>query len=170
MGGRIVLLGGPAGAGKSTLARGWAAGRARAVHVQLDDVRGLIAGGPADPQQAGELQAEQYRASVAATCGLARGFSARGYDVAVDDVLEPDAFEQHWRPELDGLDWQVVIVLPSLGETLARSAARRKRVLEEHTRAQHALCSHWPASRRIDTTGLSVAESLDLLDQALAVE
>ena len=162
---KVVLFGGPAGAGKSTLARAWCATRERAAHVELDRVRQLVVQGLADPQRPGELQEEQYALSVEATCALARAFADGGYDVAVDDVLEPDAFERHWRPALAGLDWDVVIVLPSLEETLARSRGRGKRVLEAHTRSQHAACSRWPAAHRIDTTGLTVEESLRLLQE-----
>ena len=166
--GTIVLFGGPAGAGKSTLARAWCATRATAAHIELDAIRGLIVSGLADPQKRGARQDEQYRLSVAAACGLAQTFAQAGVDVAVDDVLEPAAFEQLWRPLLAALDWRVVIVLPTLAETLARSAARGKRVLERHTRRQHERCSAWPAARRIDTTGLSVAAGLRLVEAALA--
>ena len=168
MHGRVVLFGGPAGAGKSTLARAWCATRERAAHVELDEVRRLIVAGLADPQEPNDTQAEQYGVSVAATCALGSAFAAAGYDVAVDDVLEPETFERYWRAELEGLDWSIVIVLPSLEETLARSAAREKRVQERHTRDQHRACSGWPASARIDTTGLSVAESLRLVEDAVA--
>lgn len=94
-------------------------------------------------------------------------FLEAGYDVAIDDVLPPAAFEEHWRPLFAGLTWRIVIVLPSLEETLARSRAREKRVLERHTRDQHAASLGWPESVRIDTTGLSVRESLLLAQQRL---
>ena len=86
---------GPAGAGKSTLARAWCATRPRAVHVELDEVRHLIVSGLAEPQDAGALQAEQYGTSVAACCALAREFVAAGYDVADDDAVDPETFERH---------------------------------------------------------------------------
>ena len=159
----IALFGGPAGAGKSTLARAWCATRERAVHVELDAVRSLIVRGLANPQEASDLQAAQYATSVLATCALARAFAGDGYDVAVDDVLEPDAFERWWRPALDDADWRVVIVLPSLEETLTRSGGRAKRVAERHTRVQHARCAAWPAKLRVDTTRLDVAASLALV-------
>ena len=162
----LLLLGGPAGAGKSTLARAWCAARGRAAHVQLDEVRHLIVAGRADPQQGGSLQGEQYALSVRATVALARTFVEGGYDVAADDVLEPAAFERHWRPLLDGLDWRLVIVLPDLEEVLRRSRAREKRVLELHSRAQHAGCGGWPREYRVDTTSLSIAESLVLVRRA----
>ena len=159
----LILFGGPAGAGKSTLARAWCATRPRAAHVELDEVRDLIVAGRADPQQPGSLQGEQYALSVRACCALARVFLADGYDVAVDDVLEPAAFDRYWRPLLDGLDWRVLVLLPTLEEVLRRSHARPKRVLEQHSRAQHAACAAWPAQQRVDTTGLTPAQSLALV-------
>ena len=58
-----------------------------------------------------------------------------------------------------------MVVLPDLEEVLRRSRAREKRVLEAHTRAQHAACAAWPPEYRIDTTHLAVDESLALVSQ-----
>lgn len=161
--GVVALFGGPAGGGKSTLARAWCATSLQAAHVELDEIRHLIVSGRADPQEAGDLQAAQYGLSVEATCALARAFADGGCDVAIDDVLEPAAFERYWRPRLEGLSWKLVVVLPSLDETLARSVRRDKRVKEEHTRTQHARCAEWDEAVRIDTTGLDLEQSLALV-------
>lgn len=161
--GLVVLFGGPAGAGKSTLARAWCATRQLSAHIELDEVRHLIVSGRADPQEPSELQAAQYQLSVQATSALARAFADGGCDVAIDDVFEPDAFDVYWRPQLDRLVWKLVVVLPSLDETLARSAMRDKQVKEEHTRAQHARCAQWDESVRIDTTALGLEQSLALV-------
>jgi len=40
-------------------------------------------------------------------------------------------------------------------------------VLEEHTHTQHTRCLLWPPEHRIDTTGLSVEESLRLVLERL---
>jgi len=165
--GIAVLFGGPAGAGKSTLARAWCTTRSQAAHIELDEIRKLIVSGLADPQEHGERQAAQYLLSVQATCGLARTFTDEGYDVAIDDVFEPESFERYWQPLLGGLAWKLVVVLPSLDETLARSAGREKRVREEHTRMQHALCADWDEAVRIDTTGLDPERSLGLVVERL---
>ena len=91
--GSVVLFGGPAGAGKSTLARAWCATRTQAAHLEVDEIRALIVSGLADPQEPSETNTAQYRASVEATCALARTFTTNSIDVAIDDVLQPDAFE-----------------------------------------------------------------------------
>lgn len=166
----LVLFGGPAGAGKSTLAGTWCSTRARAAHIQLDAVRALIVAGQADPQQPGDLQTAQYALSVRACCALARVFLADGYDLAIDDVLEPGPFATFWQPALAGLQPRLVIVVPSLEETLRRSRARAKRVQERHTVAQHATCLDWPAPPRIDTTACDLAASLALVEVAIALQ
>ena len=164
-----MLFGGPAGAGKSTLARLWCSTRDRAAHLELDSVRGLVVQGLADPQEPGAVEEEQYLTAVEATCALARTFAEAGYDVAVDDVLEPERYERDWRPRLAGLDMRLVVLLPGLDETLDRAASRRdKRVREQHIRAQHDRCLAWPAEQRIDTTGLTPQESLGLVLERLA--
>ncbi len=166
--GTIALFGGPAGAGKSTLARAWCATRPQAAHIELDEIRQLILSGLTDPQESSDLGEEQYRLSVEATCALARTFANGGCDVAIDDVFEPVAFGRYWMSQLDGLTWKLVIVLPSLAETLARSAQREKRVMERHTRTQHTRCADWDAAKRIDTTGLDVEQSLALVLERLS--
>jgi predicted kinase len=166
--GQVVLFGGPAGAGKTTLARAWCATRPQAAHLELDAIRGLIATGLADPQEPGELQDAQYRLSVQATCALARAFATGGYDVAIDDVFEPDTFERYWRQALDGLAWKLIVILPSLETAIARSRQREKRVLEHHTRTQHARCAAWDEGIRIDTTDVDPNQSLALVLDRLA--
>ena len=156
----LVLFGGPAGAGKSTFAAAWCATRERAVHLQLDDVRSLIVSGLADPQSNDGAVGPQYKLSVRACCRLAAVFLEASYDVAIDDVLEPSAFEEAWRPALGSMAFTAVIVLPSLDETLQRSRNREKHVREDLTRSQYEACEQWPEELRLDTTGLSVRESL----------
>jgi chloramphenicol 3-O-phosphotransferase len=163
-----VLFGGPAGAGKSTLARAWCQTRPLATHVELDEIRHLIISGLADPQEFSDLQEEQYRLSVEAACALARIFAVNGYDVAIDDVFEPDAFTRYWSPQLTNLPWTLVVLLPELEVVLARSAQREKKVIASHTQTQHRRCAEWPSELRIDTTGLSISESLTLVQEHLA--
>ena len=131
------------------------------MHLQLDDVRSLVVSGFADPQTGDpELVSAQYDLSVQACCSLARTFFDGGYDVAIDDALELGAYERVWCPSLAGLEHGMIIVLPSLEVTLQRSRAREKRVREDITRRQHVACTSWSEALRLDTTGMSVSESL----------
>ena len=53
--------------------------------------------------------------------------------------------------------------------TLRRGFKRGKLVLEHHVRHQHTLSEQWPASTVIDTTGLTVGETLIRIDELLAI-
>jgi chloramphenicol 3-O-phosphotransferase len=164
----MVMFTGPAGAGKTTLARAWCATRSRAVHVELDEVRNLIVSGLVDPQTVGPVQAEQYGTSVAACCALVREFIRMGYDVAVDDAVDPGGFERYWLPHLESIKYSVVVVRPSLGAVLARGAGRSKRVRPDVVHDQYAAASRWPTERTIDTTEQSIEESLESVHRLIA--
>jgi predicted kinase len=166
----IVLLGGPAGTGKSTVGAAWCRSRPRAAMVELDAVRDCILGGRADPQIITTAQAEQYETSVRASAALARAFHADGYDVVVEEVFDPEVFDRCWMPLLDGLPWRLVILLASLEVTLQRGSGRDKSVMEHHVRHQHALSEQWSASTVIETTGLTVSETLIRIDGLLTTE
>jgi chloramphenicol 3-O-phosphotransferase len=160
----VLLLAGPAGAGKSTLARAWCHTRLVAAHVQLDTVRNLLVQGLVDPRAVGELrQAEQWQASVSATCALVRSFAKSGIDVAVDDVMLPADVEDVWQPMLNGLLTHLVVVLPSLEEALARGRIRDK----QRPRAPRCLPARrvraLAPSAQLDTTGQTVGESVNAL-------
>ena len=133
------------------------------MHIELDAVRSLIISGTADPQEPGDLQSEQYETAVQACCALASVFLSSGYDVAIDDVLELDAFNRSWMPALGEMEAKVVILVPKLDETLHRAAMRTKRVKPELIWAQHTACSIWPQSAQVDSTGLTLDETLQLL-------
>ena len=161
--GLLLLLTGPAGAGKSTVARLWAASRPRGVHIQLDHIRSLIVGGYAEPQERGPAQTEQYEVSALACISLARQFTESGYDVVLCDVFPRELFERLWRPRLNGVEWRIVVLLPELNETLKRAARRKKEVREDIIREQHAAMALWEKELVIDPTGITAEEVVDAL-------
>ena len=165
----LVLFGGPAGSGKSNLAAAWCSGRKRAAHIQLDEIRGLIVGGLADPKVPTDLQREQFLLAARACCLLAREFIRAGYDVAIDDVLYPgEAFDEAWQPHLDGIDWRVIVIYPTIEETLVRSSSRSKRVRDDLVREQYRAMTGWPSRFRVDTTGLGVQDCLALIERVMS--
>ena len=164
---QLVLFGGPARSGKSTLMKAWCATRKRSVHIELDEIRGLIVAGYGDPRIPGGVQREQAFLSIGACCALGREFLNAGYDVASDDVMFPGTFDTSWRSNLAGIEWRLVIIHPTLEETLARSSSREKSVPDHLIREQHQETSGWPERYKIDTTGLSIGDSLKLVEAAL---
>ncbi len=134
----IALFGGAAGTGKTTIARLWSESRPCSVHIQLDEIRDLIIAGRTDPQVLTAKQGQQYSDTISGCAALARSFAGAGYDVAIDDVFEPEPTRELWLPQFIGLDVRFVVLHPPLEVALSRSTERHKRVQEHHIQSQHA--------------------------------
>jgi energy-coupling factor transporter ATP-binding protein EcfA2 len=119
-GGEVLVITGPPGAGKSTVARALAARLDHAVLVRGDDVLACVVSGfvePWLPEADG-----QNRASLAATAATAREYAIGGYAVIVDAVLGPwhlDAFLTTL-----GLPCGYLVLRPDRSTTIDRAAGR----------------------------------------------
>ncbi|MFF4370100.1 AAA family ATPase [Streptomyces sp. NPDC001594] len=171
-----VLLIGPAGAGKTTVARHWAATRpVPTAHISLDDVREWVRSGFADPQAGWNDHSEaQYRLA-RRTCGFAaRNFLANGISCILDDAVFPDrpvvglgGWKRHVGPAL-----LPVVLLPGLEIVLERNAARsgNRRLSDEEVARIHGRMAGWYGSGLpiIDNSHLDVEATARALDEALA--
>ncbi|MEI7032006.1 Pro-rich N-terminal domain-containing protein [Streptomyces pratensis] len=171
-----VLLIGPAGAGKTTVARLWAARRrAPTAHVSLDDVREWVCSGFADPQAGWNDHSEaQYRLA-RRTCGFAaRNFLANGISCILDDAVFPDrpvvglgGWKRHVGPGL-----LPVVLLPGLEIVLERNAARsgNRRLSDEEVARIHGRMAGWYGSGLpiIDNSTYDVETTARVLDDVLA--
>ncbi|MCP9960362.1 ATP-binding protein [Streptomyces somaliensis] len=171
-----VLLIGPAGAGKTTVARHWARHRRTpTAHISLDDVREWVCSGFADPQSGWNDQSEaQYRLA-RRTCGFAaRNFLANGISCILDDAVFPDrpvvglgGWKRHVGPGL-----LPVVLLPGLEVVLERNAERsgNRRLSDEEVAGIHGRMAGWHASGLpiIDNSHYDVETTARLLDEVLA--
>ena len=176
-----VLLIGPAGAGKTTVARYWAdRRRVPTAHISLDDVREWVRSGFADPQSGWNDHSEaQYRLA-RRTCGFAaRNFLANGISCILDDAVFPDrpvvglgGWKRHVGPGL-----LPVVLLPGLEIVLERNAARsgNRRLSDEEVAGIHGRMAGWYGSGPADhrqlpaTTWPTTARVLDdVLARSLA--
>ncbi|NML53601.1 ATP-binding protein [Streptomyces sp. R302] len=171
-----VLLIGPAGAGKTTVARHWATRRpVPTAHISLDDVREWVCSGFADPQSGWNEHSEaQYRLA-RRTCGFAaRNFLANGISCILDDAVFPDrpvvglgGWKRHVGPGL-----LPVVLLPGLEVVLERNAQRagNRRLSDEEVAAIHGRMAGWYGSGLpiIDNSALDVDSTARLIDEALA--
>ncbi|MFD9908565.1 Pro-rich N-terminal domain-containing protein [Streptomyces sp. NPDC059063] len=171
-----VLLIGPAGAGKTSVAKYWAEHRrVPTAHISLDDVREWVRSGFADPQSGWNDNSEaQYRLA-RRTCGFAaRNFLANGISCVLDDAVFPDrpvvglgGWKRHVGPGL-----LPVVLLPGLEIVLERNAQRsgNRRLTDEEVARIHGRMAGWYGSGLpiIDNSQLDVPATARLLDDVLA--
>ncbi|KOG32254.1 Pro-rich N-terminal domain-containing protein [Streptomyces resistomycificus] len=171
-----VLLIGPAGAGKTSVAKYWADHRrVPTAHISLDDVREWVRSGFADPQSGWNDHSEaQYRLA-RRTCGFAaRNFLANGISCILDDAVFPDrpvvglgGWKRHVGPGL-----LPVVLLPGLEIVLERNAERsgNRRLPDEEVARIHGRMAGWYGSGLpiIDNSQLDVPQTAQILDDVLA--
>ncbi|MEU7470904.1 Pro-rich N-terminal domain-containing protein [Streptomyces sp. NPDC044984] len=171
-----VLLIGPAGAGKTSVAKYWADHRrVPTAHISLDDVREWVRSGFADPQSGWNDHSEaQYRLA-RRTCGFAaRNFLANGISCILDDAVFPDrpvvglgGWKRHVGPGL-----LPVVLLPGLDIVLERNAERsgNRRLSDEEVARIHGRMAGWYGSGLpiIDNSQLDIPETARILDDVLA--
>ncbi|MER7376958.1 Pro-rich N-terminal domain-containing protein [Streptomyces lanatus] len=171
-----VLLIGPAGAGKTSVAKYWADHRrVPTAHISLDDVREWVRSGFADPQSGWNDNSEaQYRLA-RRTCGFAaRNFLANGISCILDDAVFPDrpvvglgGWKRHVGPGL-----LPVVLLPGLEIVLERNAERsgNRRLTDEEVARIHGRMAGWYGSGLpiIDNSQLDVPQTARVLDDVLA--
>ncbi|MEU9213728.1 Pro-rich N-terminal domain-containing protein [Streptomyces sp. NPDC048415] len=171
-----VLLIGPAGAGKTSVAKYWAdTRRVPTAHISLDDVREWVRSGFADPQSGWNDHSEaQYRLA-RRTCGFsARNFLANGISCILDDAVFPDrpvvglgGWKRHVGPGL-----LPVVLLPGLEIVLERNAERsgNRRLTDEEVAHIHGRMAGWYGSGLpiIDNSQLDVPATARVLDDVLA--
>ncbi|MET9451022.1 Pro-rich N-terminal domain-containing protein [Streptomyces cinerochromogenes] len=171
-----VLLIGPAGAGKTSVAKYWADHRrVPTAHISLDDVREWVRAGFADPQSGWNDNSEaQYRLA-RRTCGFAaRNFLANGISCILDDAVFPDrpvvglgGWKRHVGPGL-----LPVVLLPGLDIVLERNAERtgNRRLTDEEVARIHGRMAGWYGSGLpiIDNSQLDVPGTARVLDEVLS--
>ena len=166
--GSVILLSGPPGAGKTTLAARLGAGFERAVHLRTDRFFDAIVAGYIEPWLP-ESHAQNV-ACVTAAARCAATFAHAGYTVVVDGVILPwarDIYAAEFAAE--GVGWRLAALLPSADTVVARGLARtygRKATLGEATyREMHAQFSaaYAGAAVLLNTTELDEAQSLAAL-------
>jgi predicted kinase len=163
--GRIVIVSGAPGAGKSSIAHRLAVDSAadRAVHLHTDDFYAYIKTGFVEPWRP-ESQAQNL-VVMNAIAGAAATFALGGYEVVVDGVVGPWFFVP-WRAAAagHGLDLRYILLMPDEATVVARGTARKApgamtdpaviRQMWRHLRTAELAPGHI-----LDTTGQSLAET-----------
>ena len=173
MTGSITILTGPAGAGKTTVARTVAAMRPHAVHLHTDDFWGFIVSGGILPYlpDADRQNHTVLDAIAAAAVAYAKG----GYEVVADGVVGPWMLDHYTRAAAapPGIPLRYVVLRPGLEVTLRRALAR---TAPDALTDGDVVTDLWHKfsqlgeleSHAIDTSSLDLGETVQAVEAAMA--
>lgn len=122
----LVLVAGPPGAGKSTVARLLANGWDKAVHLHTDDFYAWVTTGYIEPWRP---ESHEQNVTIAHAAALAASrFAAGGYAVVVDGVLSPWSIDPYRALEREV---SYVVLRPSLEVAERRASDRGEHPLKD---------------------------------------
>jgi adenylate kinase family enzyme len=174
----VLLLTGPAGAGKTTVAAEWAATRTSATaHVSLDDVRDFVKAGYVNPEDGWNEETQaQYDLARELCATIARRYVDSGITCAVDDAIFPAWAEvgyERWDQALADAPHALVVLLPRLEVARRRNESGHdghRRLRADTMRMIYDDMLPWRDTDApvIDNSELSVAETVAEIDRVLA--
>lgn len=130
----ILLIAGPAGAGKSTVSKLLSQKFKKSALIEVDEIRHMIKKGEVSPFKENIQSERQLKLGVVNSCSLAQNFAGEAFDVLIDDVVSKKDRLDLYYEKLKGLDLKVFLLLPD-EETIKHRDAQRKKDSQMKDRA-----------------------------------
>lgn len=122
----ICLITGPAGVGKSTIAKLLAKEFAKTAKIDVDYIRKMIIHGYVMPFRDNKTTREQLLLSRKNACSLARNFVQSGFSVFIDDVITKKSSLDFYLKNLTGYKVLVFLLFCNKNVLQKRDTARPK--------------------------------------------
>jgi hypothetical protein len=146
----VLLITGPAGAGKTTAAELWARQQVQpTLHLSLDDMRDRVKSGYVNPEDGATPEMWRQLALAREACArVATLYVANGFRCVIDDAIFPHwpkAGLDAWNAALHPLLTRLVVLLPRFEVIVQRNRARtgHRRLREETLRVIYEEMQHW---------------------------
>ncbi|MEK7558717.1 MAG: AAA family ATPase [Patescibacteria group bacterium] len=156
----LLILTGPAGAGKNTIGHIIAQKREKCAVIDVDDVRHMAIKPHIAPWY-GEAGQKQVRLGVKNACALAHNFIEEGFDVIILDVLT-DETGRAYRESLKDFNPKIIMLLPTLEKVKERNSSRSYNLAEDRVISLHQEQSEFKDfDERIDNSNISPEETAE---------
>lgn len=171
----VIIVTGPAGAGKSSVARELCRRFPRSAHVEVDLLREMIRSGYVSPApgEGGMLGEAAFQIELAQrnAAALALNFTRDQFATVIDDVLETaDDLDRYIAALGPSADIRFVTLLPD-AETLARRDAGRQpgeRMGARSEELRHIFAANGESrGLLLDTSALGIEEAADIILEQL---
>jgi adenylate kinase family enzyme len=161
---KVIILTGPSGAGKSSVSKELAENLTGTwALVSQDSTRELIKAGfkSADDVWTDKTK-KQWEVSIIIICDMIKRYREANINCIIELFAPPVEFKK-WRKHLKGINYQIVVLLPSIEKTLHRNANRPIHMKEFQIRENHDWFSAWKPSEAtiIDTSHQSLKETVE---------